>query len=133
MSIVINFLFVLNALILVGVVLIQQPKTSGGLFSGTGQSLLGTSGKPFWTKATIILASVFMILCLLMVKFPAGQKTQSSIADIIDKQNQQQSAPVSGAPAASAASGKAPAATNAQPAASGAPAAAKAPEPAGKK
>ena len=128
MSTVINALFILNALVLIGVVLIQQPKTSGGLFSGTGQSLLGTSGKPFWTKTTIILASVFMLLCLLMVKFPAGQKSESSVADIIEKQNQQQAAPATGSAAP-----KAAVPANSQPVPSGAPAAAKAPEPAGKK
>jgi preprotein translocase subunit SecG len=131
MSTVINALFILNALILIGVVLIQQPKTSGGLFSGTGQSLLGTSGKPFWTKTTIILASVFMLLCLLMVKFPAGQKTESSVADIIEKQ--QQTAPASAAPATGSTAPKAAAPANSQPAPSGAPAASKAKEPAGKK
>ena len=36
MSAFISILFVVTALLLVGVVLIQQPKTSGGLFSGTG-------------------------------------------------------------------------------------------------
>ena len=131
MSTVINVLFILNALILVGVVLIQQPKTSGGLFSGTGQSLLGTSGKPFWTKTTIILASVFMLLCLLMVKFPAGQKTQSSVADIIEKQ--QQAAPVNAGPATSSTAPKTSSPSNSQPAPSGAPAASKASEPSVKK
>lgn len=130
MSTVINVLFILNALILIGVVLIQQPKTSGGLFSGTGQSLLGTSGKPFWTKTTIILASVFMLLCLLMVKFPSGQKTQSSVADIIEKQ--QQTAPANAVPATGSTAPKGSAPENSQPAPSGAPAA-KAPEPTGKK
>ena len=61
----VTILFALTALLLIGVILIQQPKTSGGLFAGTGQSLLGTSGKTFWTKFTTILAAVFMGLCLL--------------------------------------------------------------------
>lgn len=135
MSLVINILFILNALILVGVVLIQQPKTSGGLFSGTGQSLLGTSGKPFWTKTTIILASVFMLLCLMMVKFPAEQKSQSSVADIIEKQNQQQTMPagaVSGSNAIPAAAEK-PSSSVVQTAPSGATSNSKTSEPAGKK
>jgi hypothetical protein len=39
-------LLVLVALLLICVILIQEPKsTGGGLFSGTGQSLLGTSGR----------------------------------------------------------------------------------------
>ncbi len=100
MSFFVTFLFVLTALFLVGVVLIQQPKTSGGLFSGTGQSLLGTSGKSFWTKFTTILAGFFMALCLLMANFPRFEQPKSSVTDIIEKQ--QQAAPVP-APAGSSA------------------------------
>ncbi len=89
MSILINILFVFTALLLIGVVLVQQPKTAGGLFSGTGQSLLGTSGKTFWTKFTTILAAVFMALCLLMsIVLPKVDKSGSSVADTIEKQQQ---------------------------------------------
>lgn len=83
-----NILFVFTAFLLIGVILIQQPKTSGGLFSGTGQSLLGTSGKTFWTKFTTILAAVFMGLCLLMVTLSKYQKPQNLITDTISKQQQ---------------------------------------------
>ena len=100
MSVIINVLFVFTALLLIGVVLVQQPKTAGGLFSGTGQSLLGTSGKTFWTKFTTILAAIFMALCLLMsVVLPKVDKSGSSVADTIEKQQkaaaaqQQTSAP----------------------------------------
>lgn len=92
MSIIVTILFILNALLLVGVILVQQPKTSSGLFSGTGQSLLGTSGKTFWTKFTTILAGSFMILCLLMTFVNRYEQAPSSVTDIIDKQ-QQQAAP----------------------------------------
>lgn len=92
MSFFVTLLFVLTALFLIGVVLIQQPKTAGGLFSGTGQSLLGTSGKSFWTKFTTILAGFFMVLCLLMAALPRFQQPKSSVTDIIEKQ-QQQAAP----------------------------------------
>ena len=92
MSFFVTILFVLTAVFLIGVVLIQQPKTSGGLFSGTGQSLLGTSGKSFWTKFTTILAGFFMALCLLMANLPRFQQPKSSVTDIIEKQ-QQQAAP----------------------------------------
>lgn len=99
MSAFISILFVLTALLLVGVVLIQQPKTSGGLFSGTGQSLLGTSGKTFWTKFTTILAVVFMALCLLMAALPKFQSSTSSVADTIEKQQQAAAQPAQAAPA----------------------------------
>ena len=93
MSAFITVLFVLTALLLIAVVLIQQPKTAGGLFSGTGQSLLGTSGKTFWTKFTTIVAAVFMALCLLMAALPKFQKSSSSVADTIEKQQQAASQP----------------------------------------
>ena len=84
MSVLLTVLFIVTALLLIGVVLIQQPKTSGGLFSGTGQSLLGTSGKTFWTKFTTILASIFMLLCLLLGLMP--KEKSNSLADVIEKQ-----------------------------------------------
>jgi preprotein translocase subunit SecG len=102
MSIIVTTLFVLNALLLVGVVLIQQPKTSAGLFSGTGQSLLGTSGKTFWTKFTTILAGSFMILCLLMSFMTRYEKAPSSVTDIIEKQQQQAAPAQAGASSPSA-------------------------------
>ncbi len=93
MSVIVIILFVLNALMLIGVVLIQQPKTSAGLFSGTGQSLLGTSGKTFWTKFTAVLAGSFMILCLLMSFVNRYEKAPSSVTDLIEKQQQQAAPP----------------------------------------
>jgi preprotein translocase subunit SecG len=90
-------LFVLAALLLIGVILVQQPKTSGGLFAGTGQSLLGTSGKTFWTKATIGLAAFFMFLCIVLSILPRFEKP-SSVTDIIDKQQQAAQMPTAVAP-----------------------------------
>jgi preprotein translocase subunit SecG len=85
MTIVFTIVFVLTALLLIGVVLIQQPKTAGGLFSGTGQSLLGTSGKSFWTKFTTILAGVFMALCLVMSFLNRTAQTSHSVLDTNEK------------------------------------------------
>lgn len=92
MSILFTVLFVFSALLLISVVLIQQPKTSGGLFAGTGQSLLGTSGKTFWTKATIGLASFFMVVCIVLTILPKYEKP-ASVTDIIEKQQQAAQAP----------------------------------------
>jgi len=100
MSIVFTVLFVFAALLLIGVVLVQQPKTSGGLFAGTGQSLLGTSGKTFWTKATIGLAAFFMLLCIVLSILPKYEKS-ASVTDIIDKQQQAAQMPTVVAPAIS--------------------------------
>lgn len=90
MSVLITILFSATAVLLIGVILIQQPKTAGGLFSGTGQSLLGTSGKTFWTKFTTILAAIFMALCLLMALFPGKQQVGNTVADEIEQQQKQQ-------------------------------------------
>jgi protein translocase SecG subunit len=90
MYFVLSLLFVLTSILLIGVILIQQPKTSTGLFSGTGQSLLGTSGKTFWMKFTVVLAVVFMAICLLFETL-ARRPAQNTVADKIEKQQQQQS------------------------------------------
>jgi preprotein translocase subunit SecG len=105
----IMILFVFTAFLLIGVILIQQPKSAGGgLFAGTGQSLLGTSGKTFWTKFTTILAALFMLLCLGLSVLPRFEGQTSSVADTIEKQQQ----------AAQAAQGSQPAAASQAPAAS---------------
>jgi len=95
-------LFVFTAFLLIGVILIQQPKSAGGgLFAGTGQSLLGTSGKTFWTKFTTILAALFMLLCLGLSILPRFQGETSSVADSIVQQQQAAQAAQGSQPAAS--------------------------------
>jgi preprotein translocase subunit SecG len=99
----VTILFVFTALLLIAVILIQQPKSAGGgLFSGTGQSLLGTSGKTFWTKFTTILAALFMVLCLGLSVLPKLEGPSSSVADTITQQQQQAEQPQSPAPPAGA-------------------------------
>jgi preprotein translocase subunit SecG len=106
----IMILFVFTALLLIGVVLIQQPKSAGGgLFAGTGQSLLGTSGKTFWTKFTTILAALFMLLCLGLSVLPRLQGPSSSVADSIEKQQQAAQSASNPVPAPAAATSNNPA------------------------
>lgn len=95
MGTVFTILFVFTSILLIGVVLIQQPKTAGGLFSGTGQSLLGTSGKTFWTKTTVVIAAVFMALCLLLGILPRWEQTSShsAVTESIQKQQAAQAQP----------------------------------------
>jgi protein translocase SecG subunit len=100
MSIVLTVLFVFAALLLIGVILVQQPKTSGGLFAGTGQSLLGTSGKTFWTKATIGLAAFVMLLCIVLSILPKYEQP-TSVTDIITKQQQAAQMPTAVVPSVS--------------------------------
>ena len=134
MSLLLTILFVLTAFLLIGVILIQQPKTTGGLFAGTGQSLLGTSGKSFWTKFTTIVAGVFMLLCLLLAVLPRTLGPGSSVTDIIQKQQAEQQAAQQKQQENQVESSKAPqpqAKPQAQPAPQSAPAASK-PAPAKK-
>jgi preprotein translocase subunit SecG len=105
----ITVLFVFTALLLIAVILIQQPKSSGGgLFSGTGQSLLGTSGKTFWTKFTTILAVIFMGFCLILTALPRYQNQGSSVAESIEKQQQAAPAQPAAAPVSSSPQSPAP-------------------------
>ncbi len=99
MIIVFTILFIFTALLLIGVILVQQPKTSGGLFAGTGQSLLGTSGKTFWTKTTIGMAAFFMVICFVLSILPKYEKP-TSVTDIIEQQQKAAQAPPMTAPAA---------------------------------
>jgi preprotein translocase subunit SecG len=89
MHVLLTVLYVAVAVLLIGVVLIQQPKSNAGLFSGAGQSLLGTGAKTFMTKFTTVLASVFMLLCLALAIMPRGQgSSQSAVAELLTKQQQ---------------------------------------------
>ena len=108
MSTVFTILFILIAVVLIAAILVQQPKTSGGLFAGTGQSLLGTSGKTFWTKTTIAMAAVFMILCIVLSILPRYEKPDS-VADIIEKQQQAAQAPPATVSSTASANANAPA------------------------
>jgi preprotein translocase subunit SecG len=106
-------LYALVAVLLIAVVLIQQPKNAAGLFSGAGQSLLGTGGKTFMTKFTTALATLFMLLCIALAVLPRTQGTRSGVANVIQEQQkaaeeaaaQAAQAAVTGAPAASGSTG----------------------------
>ncbi len=99
MTALINVLFVLVAVLLIGVVLIQQPKTAGGLFSGTSQSLLGTGGKTFWVKFTVTVAALFMLICIILNVLPRYQQRDSAVVGVIEKQQKSASAPPANVPA----------------------------------
>ncbi len=124
MSFVFTVLFVVTSILLIGVVLIQQPKTAGGLFSGTGQSLLGTSGKTFWTKTTVVIAAVFMVLCLILGLLPRWEMTSShsAVTDLIQKQQTAQAQPPANSQAPAPAKAPQPQSNPMAPAAAPAPA-----------
>ncbi len=81
MSFFVTLLFVVTALFLIGVVLIQQPKTAGGLFSGTGQSLRHQRKILLDQIHDDFGAGFFMVLCLLMAALPRFQQPKSLVQD----------------------------------------------------
>jgi protein translocase SecG subunit len=90
METILNIFYILVALLLIGIILIQQPKSGGAsLFMGTGQSLLGTSARSFWTKFTTVLAVFFMIVCLILDVLPQGVSNQSSVTGIIQHEQRE--------------------------------------------
>jgi preprotein translocase subunit SecG len=71
-SFIIGLLFVIDiicAFLLIGIILIQQSKSGGGLGAlagGMGESVFGTAAGNVITKTTVILATVFMVATLLI-------------------------------------------------------------------
>ena len=68
---------ILSCLLLIGIILIQQGR-GGGLvdsFSGV-ESMFGTKTSTFLTRSTTVLATTFIITCLLLA-FLSAQKNKS--------------------------------------------------------
>lgn len=82
MAYVLMAVLFLVALMLILLVLVQRGKGGGlaGAFGGMGgQSAFGTKAGDLFTKVTIVVASLWIILCMITVKyFGAGQ-------DILDR------------------------------------------------
>lgn len=66
--IILTVIFCIVALLLIFLVAIQDEKSSGfgGIFNSSSNSVLGTSTGKFITRATTILAIVFMVLSLVV-------------------------------------------------------------------
>jgi len=101
-------LHILVALLLIGLVLVQDSKGGGALGMGGGSnSVLGAAGaQTLWAKLTRVIALIFAMTCI-SLSYMTAQKTRS----IID------STPIPSVPAASSsAAGGAAAPTDAKPA-----------------
>jgi preprotein translocase subunit SecG len=82
MEIVIAVLYtvvVIVALLLIGLVLIQQSKTGGfgSTFGGVGESVFGAQAVNHLSKLTVILTTVFFILSLLLAAI-SGQRAEEN-------------------------------------------------------
>lgn len=75
---------VICALLLIGIILIQQSKSGGGLGAisgGMGESVFGTSVGNVVTKTTVVLASVFLVSTLILAFISKYEPQTGSISD----------------------------------------------------
>jgi preprotein translocase subunit SecG len=83
---VLTFLEVIVAAMLIGIILIQKSKGQGmgAAFGGTmGESLFGTQMGNVLTKATVVLAVIFLVNTTVLARLNAGRWKSRSIADEI--------------------------------------------------
>ncbi len=69
LSIILYVVVIINAILLIGLVLIQQSKGGGfgSTFGGVGESVFGARAGTHLTKLTVILTAIFFVLTLLLV------------------------------------------------------------------
>ncbi|MCF7854666.1 MAG: preprotein translocase subunit SecG [Candidatus Pacebacteria bacterium] len=95
------FLDTVCALLLIGIIMIQQSKGAGGLGAiagGMGESVFGTAAGNIITKTTVVLASLFLGITLLL-GILAGHRTRpESMAERLQREAaaQEQAADVDG-------------------------------------
>jgi len=85
------FLYILVVILMIGVILVQQPRGGGlsGALGGTGmENILGVRGAPtFFQKLTAILGGIFIILSLILslLHAPAQPRGGSAIEKEVKK------------------------------------------------
>ncbi len=81
---VLVFIEVLVALLLIGIILMQQSKSGGGLGGmggGVTETVFGAGAGNVLTRATVILASVFLGITLVLAIITGHRKQGSSIIE----------------------------------------------------
>ena len=83
-TVVLYTLVIIVALLLIGLVLIQQSKGGGfgGSFGGVGESVFGAHASSHLTKLTVILTTGFFILTLLLAVIVGHRSRGRSVAEI---------------------------------------------------
>ncbi|MFA6715474.1 MAG: preprotein translocase subunit SecG [Victivallaceae bacterium] len=83
-TVVLYTLVIIVALLLIGLVLIQQSKGGGfgGSFGGVGESVFGAHAGSHLTKLTVILTTSFFILTLLLAVIVSHRSRSRSVAEI---------------------------------------------------
>jgi len=110
-----TLLLALNLLVtlaLIGVILIQRSE-GGGLGIGSGQGMgsfmSGRGTATLLTRATSVLAGIFMLLCLVLAVMNRGASSGVGSRDILAQPPAAQTTPATTTPAAPAAPASAPA------------------------
>ncbi|MBU8902199.1 MAG: preprotein translocase subunit SecG [Victivallales bacterium] len=85
-SVVLYTLVIIVALLLIGLVLIQQSKGGGfgGSFGGVGESVFGAHAGSHLTKLTVILTTSFFVLTLLLAVIVGHRSRGRSIVESED-------------------------------------------------
>ena len=83
-TVVLYTLVIIVALLLIGLVLIQQSKGGGfgGSFGGVGESVFGAHAGSHLTKLTVILTTSFFVLTLLLAVIVGHRNRGRSVAEI---------------------------------------------------
>jgi preprotein translocase subunit SecG len=83
-TVVLYTIVVVIALLLIGLVLIQQSKGGGfgGAFGGLGESVFGAHAGSHLTKLTVILTASFFILTLILAVIVGHRGKERSVAEI---------------------------------------------------
>jgi preprotein translocase subunit SecG len=82
-TVVLYTLVIIVALMLIGLVLIQQSKGGGfgGSFAGVGESVFGAHAGSHLTKLTVILTTCFFVLTLLLTVIIGHRSRGMSVAE----------------------------------------------------
>lgn len=81
LNIVLYVVVIINALLLIGLILIQQSKGGGfgSTFGGVGESVFGARAGTHLTKLTVILTTMFFVLTLVLVVINGHTNRDSQI------------------------------------------------------
>lgn len=81
MIVVLYTLVVVVSLLLIALILVQQPKSGGfgSNFGGLGESVFGAHASSHMTKMTVIFTSIFFALTLLLAVFVGHRPAKASV------------------------------------------------------